>query len=169
MSALQSAAQAAPTSDRPWATLSAAEKAPALVEELNAASERFTRYSNDPVDGLLSEAAMVIEELAAALRTALSQPIDGDEGSDVASKSLTAHFSPFYLLSNARRICAREHKRNPNWALASELFAVGSTTAHRICREAGIDPDGFDMRKVAPPNAAIAASLGLKGNDDEPR
>lgn len=32
-------------------------------------------------------------------------------------KPLTAHFTPFYLLFNARRICAREWQRSPNWVL----------------------------------------------------
>jgi hypothetical protein len=60
-----------------------------------------------------------------------------------------AHFTPFYLLANARRIVSREHARKPNWVLATELFAVGSTTANRLCREAGIDPDAFEVRRPA--------------------
>lgn len=63
-------------------------------------------------------------------------------------KPLTAHFTPFYLLANARRICATKYQREPNWVIAKTLFAVGSTTAARLCREAGIDPDAFEVRKV---------------------
>ena len=59
-----------------------------------------------------------------------------------------AHFTPFYLLSNCRRLAAPEYLRKPNWALACDLFAVGSTTARRICREAGIDPEATEVRKV---------------------
>jgi hypothetical protein len=43
---------------------------------------------------------------------------------------------------------AGDAARKPNWVLAKELFAVGSTTANRLCREAGIDPDGFGMRRA---------------------
>lgn len=60
-------------------------------------------------------------------------------------KSLTAHFSASYLIANCRRIAALEFRTQPNWVIAMNLFAVGSTTAHRICREAGIDPDGTDQ------------------------
>lgn len=65
--------------------------------------------------------------------------------------SLTAHFSPFYLLSNLRGMTGRMFERQPNWVLAGRLFAVGLTTAHKICREAGIDPDGLEIRLVAAP------------------
>ena len=43
----------------------------ALIEELDEAAERVTRYSNSPLDGLLSAAARKLEELAAL---ALAQP-----------------------------------------------------------------------------------------------
>lgn len=29
----------------------------------------------------------------------------------------------------------------PRWAVVRDLLAVGSTTADRLCREAGVDPD----------------------------
>lgn len=60
-----------------------------------------------------------------------------------------AHFTPFYLLSNCRRVVSAAYARKPNWVLAMELFAVGSTTAHRICRDAGIDPDATEVRALA--------------------
>lgn len=66
-----------------------------------------------------------------------------------------AHFTPFYLLANARRIVSREYSRKPNWALAMDLFAVGSTTANRICREAGIDPDGTTVTRAAMDRSAL--------------
>ena len=38
----------------------------ALIEELDIASDRITRYSNSPMDGLLSAAARMLERLAPA-------------------------------------------------------------------------------------------------------
>ncbi|WP_258129198.1 hypothetical protein [Achromobacter anxifer] len=60
-----------------------------------------------------------------------------------------ANFTPFYLLANLRRICTPALARRENWVLAIELFAVGGTTARRICREAGIDPDGKTVARAA--------------------
>ncbi len=51
-------------------------------------------------------------------------------------------------LYNARRIAKGEFKRKPNWAMAMELWAVGSTYAREYCRIAQVDPDatgGFDL------------------------
>ncbi|WP_219209484.1 hypothetical protein [Variovorax boronicumulans] len=45
--------------------MSAAHDTQALIEELDAAAERITRYSNNPLDGLLSAAARKLEKLAA--------------------------------------------------------------------------------------------------------
>lgn len=59
------------------------------------------------------------------------------------------NFTPFYLLANLRRICTPSLARRENWVLAIELFAVGGTTARRICREAGIDPDGKTVIRAA--------------------
>ncbi|MFZ3286232.1 MAG: hypothetical protein WA191_05235 [Telluria sp.] len=61
----------------------------------------------------------------------------------------------FNLMFNARRIASTEMNRSENWVLARDLFAVGSTTAHAICHEAGIDPRS---RKVEP-----ARSTGQQG------
>jgi len=47
----------------------------AIVEELDAAAERFTRYTNNPVDGLLSAAARLIEELSATRSTLIPLPV----------------------------------------------------------------------------------------------
>jgi ribosomal protein S13 len=58
------------------------------------------------------------------------------------------NFTPFYIMANVRRICAHQYRRQANWILAMEIFAVGSTTAHQICREAEIDPDGLTVTKI---------------------
>lgn len=47
----------------------------------------------------------------------------------------------FITMKNARRICAKQFVTHPNWALACELFGIGSTSAIRTCSELGIDPD----------------------------
>lgn len=61
---------------------------------------------------------------------------------------LRANFTPFYLLANARGIAAAEFRRKPNWVLAMHLFAVGSASAWAICKEAGIDPDATEVRRI---------------------
>jgi len=35
----------------------------------------------------------------------------------------------------------RERGSRPAWAVAKDLFAVGSTVAAAMCRDMGIDPD----------------------------
>ena len=62
---------------------------------------------------------------------------------------LRANFTPIYLLANARRIASAEFRCAPNWVLAMNLFAVGSTSARAICKEAGIDPDATEVRRIA--------------------
>lgn len=62
---------------------------------------------------------------------------------------LRANFTPFYLMANARRIASKEFRRSANWVLAMNLFAVGSNSARAICKEAGIDPEATEVRKVA--------------------
>lgn len=47
--------------------------------------------------------------------------------------------TPRQILAAVRRLMPRN--KQPNWALAMEVFCVGSTYGYRICREAGIDPD----------------------------
>jgi hypothetical protein len=67
------------------------------------------------------------------------------------SKPLThGHREDYYLLANARRIVKRQYQRSPNWVIAMELFATGSTSAHQICRDAGIDPDAYKVERAAP-------------------
>ena len=68
---------------------------------------------------------------------------------------LRANFTPFYLLANARRIASTKFRREPNWVLAMNLFAVGRTSAVAICKEAEIDPDATEVRKhVSQPHGA---------------
>lgn len=81
-----------------------------------------------------------------------------DKRDAVKVDTVHAHFTPFYLLANARQLANREMARSENWVLAMKLFAVGSTSAHRICEEAGIDPDGVKVTR-----AAIAARAGSEG------
>lgn len=57
-------------SAKPWDQKSALEKAPLLIIELETASERFTRYSNDSIDGLLQAAADCIRALADSAKPA---------------------------------------------------------------------------------------------------
>ena len=67
------------------------------------------------------------------------------------------HRDDFYLLANARRLGLEPMSRMrnmPNWVLAMELFATGSTSAYQICRDAGVNPDSCEAgrapTKVAP-------------------
>ncbi len=63
--------------------------------------------------------------------------------------NLAMNFTPFYIMANVRRILSRVYNnRTSNRYLAQEIFAVGGTSANKICIEAGIDPDGFRVRKV---------------------
>lgn len=62
---------------------------------------------------------------------------------------LAMNFTPFFIMANVRRILSQaRNARTANWVLAMEIFAVGSTSANRICSEAGIDPDGYKIEKV---------------------
>lgn len=63
--------------------------------------------------------------------------------------------SHFFLLANAGRICNLEMARSANWVLAMELFAVGSTTARRICVDADIDPDAKTITKWSKRNEMV--------------
>jgi hypothetical protein len=61
------------------------------------------------------------------------------------------HRSDWYLMANARRIVDEEWSHRANWALASELFATGSTSARQICIDAGIDPEATEVSRPSPP------------------
>lgn len=63
---------------------------------------------------------------------------------EVAPTPLThGHRTDYFLLANARRMCGKAADQRPNWALATDLFATGSASARQICKDAGVDPDGF--------------------------
>lgn len=80
---------------------------------------------------------------------ALAAPIPRDPvGEKPTFHTGNSHFTPFYLLANARQICSREYQRQPNWVLAMRLFALGSTSATKVCRDAGIDPDGLEVNRA---------------------
>ena len=61
---------------------------------------------------------------------------------------MTPTLSPFSILRNARSICSSEFDHRPNWYLATWMFDVGSICAIKICRDAGINPDGLTVEKV---------------------
>lgn len=56
------------------------------------------------------------------------------------------HFSPAFLLTNSRRLLGRLPNA-PNWVIAAELFALGHTSAIKICKEAGVEPGGSAANK----------------------
>ena len=61
------------------------------------------------------------------------------------------HRDDFYLLANARRLGLEPMSRvrhMPNWVLAMELFATGSTSAYQICRDAGVNPDSCEAGRA---------------------
>ena len=62
--------------------------------------------------------------------------------------SIAGHFTPYYLLANCRPMLSQHYKRQPNWVIAMSLFAVGSTTAWKLCIEAEIDPEGTSVVKI---------------------
>jgi hypothetical protein len=61
---------------------------------------------------------------------------------------MTFRFNPRVTMKNARRMATREFKRKPNWALAMELFGLGSTSAREFCGLYGIAPDATDIEPL---------------------
>lgn len=59
-----------------------------------------------------------------------------------AGKLAHGHREDVYLMANVRHMLSRRYRSMPNWVVAMDLFATGSTSAHQICYDAGIDPDG---------------------------
>jgi len=73
-------------------------------------------------------------------------------GADEAKTMAHGHRDDFYLLANGRRLGLEPISRvrhMPNWVLAMELFATGSTSANQICRGAGVDPDSCTIERAA--------------------
>jgi hypothetical protein len=62
------------------------------------------------------------------------------------------HRGDWYLMANARRIVSNKYQHQPNWVLAKNLFATGSTSAHQICVDAGIDPYGTTIDRATQPS-----------------
>lgn len=52
------------------------------------------------------------------------------------------------VINNLRRLLTKRQQRRPTWALVSDLFGVGSTTAHVMCKRAGFDPDSGDCANL---------------------
>lgn len=100
-----------------------------------------------------------IRELEAALERA-SQPGSGET---VKVDAVHANFTPFYIMSNVRRICAQYYNNHrANWVLAMDVFAVGSRSARQICLDAGIDPDGYTVIRVSTGDTARASLDGRR-------
>lgn len=49
------------------------------------------------------------------------------------------------IMTAARRLSARTHRRLPNWSFAMDLFGLGSTYAWALCERMGIDPDATTL------------------------
>lgn len=89
--------------------------------------------------------------------TAAQNFIDAIENSapgtpEAPKKPAHGHRDDYYLLTNGRRLGLEPISRvrnMPNWVLAMELFATGSTSAHQLCRDAGLDPDSTTTQRVA--------------------
>jgi hypothetical protein len=47
------------------------------------------------------------------------------------------------VLRNFRRLMRGRRRNEANWIIVKELFGVGSTTAHAMCREMGVDPEAM--------------------------
>ena len=75
--------------------------------------------------------------------------------------------TPRQVLANVRRLTSKPRRRIPNWALAMEVYAVGSSYGHWICRENGIDPDAYTLTAFEPPRLGTAFP-GNETFDDEP-
>lgn len=119
---------------------------PATPQESDAQELRATR---DMLESARRELEMIREALGVTYephQNLFMRTMAAARGVSAHVESVKANFTPLYLMANARRICSGKHQRSANWVLAMELFAVGSNTARRICQEAGVDPDGLEVR-----------------------
>lgn len=48
------------------------------------------------------------------------------------------------ILRSVRRLAGRRVKGRANWALAMDVWGIGSTFAHILCAEAGINPEATE-------------------------
>lgn len=139
--------------------LSAQDRSPPAEQWINEAIDRVL-ILRDAVEKTMRPRAQVPKEDLAAIGTAewsLLAHLRARPDRSPPVAPLAQNFTPFYLLSNARRL-SRCHGRMANVSLAMQLFAVGHTTANRICHEAGIDPEAFEVQKVGPANQSKQSS-----------
>jgi len=83
-------------------------------------------------------------------RAAQQEPVAAPQQA-AAPKPAHGHRDDYYLLANGRRLGLEPISRvrnMPNWVLAMELFATGSTSAHQLCRDAGVDPDSTTTQRA---------------------
>lgn len=52
------------------------------------------------------------------------------------------------VLHNVRVLAPQKLRRKPNWSLAMQMFATGSTYAWKACEYAEIDPDAYTVGEV---------------------
>lgn len=51
-----------------------------------------------------------------------------------------------FAVRNARSNDYNKGRRHPRWVAVRDLFAVGSTSAHELCRRFNLDPDEYVTR-----------------------
>jgi len=110
-------------------------------------------------NGLAGDFAWQMARALRMLAAAPGNPPEIPDGSTSATgapeapqKPAHGHRDDYYLLANGRRLGLEPISRvrnMPNWVLAMELFATGSTSAHQICHDAGIDPDSTTIQRTA--------------------
>ena len=47
------------------------------------------------------------------------------------------------VINNVRQMMKGRVKNEKNWIMVMYIFGVGSTTAHQICKDCGIDPESM--------------------------
>lgn len=129
-----------------------AVKPPRTAEEMVAfIGNHYNAMLDEKRDPADIEYALTVHDLLSAM----SDWFDGEQahaGADEAKPLAHGHRDDHFLLVNARRIGMEPISRvrqMSNWVLAMELFATGSTSAHQICRDAGIDPDSCTTDRAA--------------------
>lgn len=80
------------------------------------------------------------QAVAAWNRRVDSPIVAQQQGGDELDQALAKH-GPRYVLTNARRLLARKHKKDANWVLAMNIYSLGSTYARWLCQRYGLDPD----------------------------
>ncbi|MEI9428679.1 hypothetical protein [Mesorhizobium sp. Cs1299R1N3] len=70
------------------------------------------------------------------------------------------------IFANARRMVRGTRGRQPNWALARDLFGLGSTYATALCRRIGVNPDGFSADPARGHGGGDLAGVGRDAKHD---